>query len=132
MQYLPSNILEVKNKYKGDVDKYVENYFKKSFVVDQDKFLAFMENPSLKVLEKRSGLPGCHLMSQIYFEIRGNMAEFDESYNRGSRLYLKGLMEMYPEKEFYSDANSTMRMNYGTVGDYFPRDAVSVIPIIPP
>ena len=31
---------------------------------------------------------------------------------------------MYPDKDFYSDANSTMRMNYGKVGDYFPRDAV--------
>ena len=44
--------------------------------------------------------------------------------SRGSRLYLKGLVEMYPERDFYSDANSTMRMNYGVVGDYYPKDAV--------
>jgi peptidase S46-like protein len=31
---------------------------------------------------------------------------------------------MNPDKDFYSDANSTMRMNYGVVGDYYPRDAV--------
>jgi hypothetical protein len=37
---------------------------------------------------------------------------------------MKGLMEMDPTREFYSDANSTLRLNYGTVGDYSPRDAV--------
>jgi hypothetical protein len=33
-------------------------------------------------------------------------------------------MEMHANRDFYSDANSTLRMNYGTVGDYIPRDAV--------
>ena len=33
-------------------------------------------------------------------------------------------MEMHPDRKFYSDANSTMRLNYGTVGGYSPRDAV--------
>lgn len=122
-KYLPSNILEVKNKYKGDVEKYVERYFKKSFVVDKEKFLAFMENPSLKVLRKDPAYKAS-LDVQIYFEIRGKIAEFDDAFNRGRRLYMKGLMEMYPGREFYSDANSTMRMNYGIVGDYVPRDAV--------
>jgi Peptidase S46 len=42
----------------------------------------------------------------------------------GRHLYLAGLMEMYPEKTFYPDANSTMRVTYGTVGDYQPRDGV--------
>ncbi|RPI41163.1 MAG: serine protease, partial [Bacteroidetes bacterium] len=47
-----------------------------------------------------------------------------DPYARGSRLYLKGLIEMYPGKEFYPDANSTMRLTYGRVGDYLARDAV--------
>jgi hypothetical protein len=33
-------------------------------------------------------------------------------------------MEMHPEKTFYPDANFTMRLTYGKVGDYYPRDAV--------
>jgi hypothetical protein len=57
-------------------------------------------------------------------EIRGMLADYGDSFDKGSRLYLKGLMEMYPERDFYSDANSTLRLNYGTVGDYSPRDAV--------
>lgn len=122
-EYLPSNILEVKTKYKGDAAKYVEKYFKRSIVTDQESFLAFLDNPSLKVLRKDPAYIAM-IASQKYFELGGRLAEYDEAYTRGSRRFLKGLVEMYPGKEFYSDANSTMRMNYGEVGDYFPRDAV--------
>ncbi|MEN8227430.1 MAG: S46 family peptidase [Bacteroidota bacterium] len=122
-EYLPSNILDVKIKYKGDAAKYVEKYFKKSFVTDQEKFLAFMDNPSLKVMRKDPAYTAM-MASQKFFEVRGRLAEFDDAYSRGSRLFLKGLVEMYPDTEFYSDANSTIRMNYGEVGDYIARDAV--------
>ncbi|MCK4880981.1 MAG: S46 family peptidase, partial [Bacteroidales bacterium] len=122
-EYLPSTILEVKTKYKGDAAKYVDKYFKKSFLTDQARYNAFMDNPSLKVLKKDPGYQAV-LASQKFYEIGGKMAQFEESYSRGTRLFLKGLVEMYPEKDFYSDANSTMRMNYGVVGNYYPRDAV--------
>jgi hypothetical protein len=122
-EYLPSSILEAKAKYKGDAAKYVENYFKKSFLTDQSRYNAFMDNPSLKALEKDPGYQAV-LAFQKLFEVRGKMAQFEEPYSQGSRLYLKGKVEMYPEKDFYSDANSSMRMNYGVVGDYYPRDAV--------
>ncbi|HDS07040.1 MAG TPA: S46 family peptidase [Bacteroides sp.] len=122
-RFLPQNILEVKTKYNGDAEKYVEKYFKKSIVPDRAKFLAFLEDPSLKVLRKDPAFQAAKAADK-YFEIRGGAAEFEESYDRGSRLFLRGLIEMYPEKDFYSDANSTLRLNYGTVGDYKPRDGV--------
>jgi len=50
--YLPATILDVKGKYRGNVDKYVDHYFKKSFVVDSAAFFAFLEDPSLKLLRK--------------------------------------------------------------------------------
>jgi len=122
-EYLPSSILEVKDKYKGDAAKYVDMYFKKSFLTDQARYNAFMDNPSLKVLEKDPGYKAV-MGTQKLYEVGGKMAQFEEPFSRGSRLYLKGRIEMYPDKDFYSDANSTMRMNYGVVGDYYPRDAV--------
>ena len=32
-----------------------------------------------------------------------------------NKLFIAALMKMYPEKDFYSDANFTMRMTYGSV-----------------
>lgn len=40
-------------------------------------------------------------------------------------LYTKAQLETFPEKRFYPDANSTMRVTYGNVKGYTPRDAMS-------
>jgi hypothetical protein len=39
-----------------------------------------------------------------------------------NRLYMAAQMEMQPEKKFYPDANSTLRLAYGQVKGYSPRD----------
>jgi len=44
--------------------------------------------------------------------------------DRDNRLFEAGLMIMAPELIRYPDANFTMRLSYGVVGDYEPRDAV--------
>ncbi|MFO7671624.1 MAG: S46 family peptidase [Bacteroidales bacterium] len=121
--YLPVNIIQVKEKYKGNIERYVDHYFKKSFVVDEDKFNAFIDDPSLKVLQKDPAFMA-YLASRKIIEVNGNLSDYLRRSEEVSRLYLKGLMEMQPGKDFYSDANSTMRLTYGTVGDYIPRDAV--------
>ena len=42
---------------------------------------------------------------------------------------MKALMETFPEKRFFPDANSTMRITYGNVDGYNPRDGVSYTPL---
>ena len=42
---------------------------------------------------------------------------------------MAALMEVFPEKRFYPDANSTMRITYGQVAGYTPRDAVTYTPV---
>lgn len=39
----------------------------------------------------------------------------DDFFNTNTRLFLNGLMKSQPEKSFYPDANSTMRLTYGKV-----------------
>ena len=40
------------------------------------------------------------------------------------KLYMKAQIELFPEKSFFPDANSTLRITYGQVKGYSPRDAV--------
>jgi Peptidase S46. len=47
------------------------------------------------------------------------------SATQGERLYMKGLMEMQSDRNFYPDANFTMRLTYGTVEPYKAADAVN-------
>jgi hypothetical protein len=50
--------------------------------------------------------------------------QFTTKNNEWGRLYLKGVMEMNPGKVMYPDATFTMRVSYGKVASYKPRDAV--------
>ena len=43
---------------------------------------------------------------------------------KGYRLFVDGLRKMNPDKNYYPNANSTLRLSYGQVGDYEPADAV--------
>lgn len=40
------------------------------------------------------------------------------------KIYMKAQMEVFPEKKYFPDANSTLRITYGQVKGYSPRDAV--------
>ncbi|MCY0976006.1 S46 family peptidase [Chryseobacterium wangxinyae] len=41
--------------------------------------------------------------------------KIDDNFAKNNRLFLAGLMKAMPEKKFYPDANSTMRLTYGTI-----------------
>ena len=51
-------------------------------------------------------------------------AEADAKLERATRLYIRGLREMNPKKAYSPDANFTMRLSYGNVHGYEPRDGV--------
>jgi len=62
-------------------------------------------------------------------------AEISKPYNMHKstidslqRLYMAGQMKTFKKKRFWPDANSTMRVTYGKVDGYNPRDAVRYMP----
>ena len=54
--------------------------------------------------------------------------EADDNIQRLMRLYVKGQMEMYPDSNFFPDANLTLRVAYGHVEGFKPKDAVYYTP----
>ncbi len=123
-EFQPVFVQEINSKYKGNVEKYVDRYFAKSMIVDQSRYLAFLDSPDLKTLQKDMTFNAVATFFNKINELRGAMMGYNEKISEGNRIYLKGRIEMYPDRNFYPDANSTMRLTYGTVGDYEARDAV--------
>ena len=119
---LPSFFENVDNKYKGSIDRYATKMYEKSFLVNEESARNFIANPSEKALNKDLAVNAAMSILETYF---GSMeSEAQAKYDRGYRLFVKGLREMQPNKAFYPDANSTMRCTYGPVGNYSPADAV--------
>ncbi len=115
----------VDRKFRGDIDKFVDDMFASSIFASEEKLNAFLKKPSLKILESDPVYLTAASIDRISGEISEKTSHFDEDLNRGRRLWNAALMEMAPEKIQYPDANSTMRLSYGTIKDYDPRDAVT-------
>lgn len=115
----------VDKKFKGDIDKFVDNIFAKSIFASEAKLNAFLEKPTIKVLENDPVPPTTESFERTYELVSKESSRFDEDLATGRRLWMAALMEMVPEKTRYPDANSTMRLSYGTVEGYDPRDGVT-------
>lgn len=122
--FYPDFFSAVQKKYKGDFIKYTEKMFKKSIFDNEKELNTFFQNPDLKVLKKDMVFNAAQDIFRKFREI-GEMADKNKKrLDEGHRLFLAGLMEMQKDKIFYPDANSTMRLTYGQILNYKPKDGV--------
>ena len=120
----PVYLLEMDKKFKGDYDKYADHVFEKSIFGDKTKVEEFLDKPKQKKLEKDPAYVAVNAFFKQWGVLKGQTNEAYENLDKGHRLYIAGLREMNPDKNFYPDANFTMRLTYGTVQDYYPADAI--------
>lgn len=115
----------VDKKFKGSIDKFVDDMFQKSVFASEAKLNQFLSKPVLKTVENDPVFLTTASIYKIAADISKGSSQFDAGLATGKRLWIAALMEMAPEKTQYPDANSTMRLTYGTVKDYDPRDGVT-------
>lgn len=120
----PSFFALVNKKYKGDFAKFAAKMYAKSYFTDEARFAAFIADPKAKKLAKDLAIVASSSVIQSYFGMGSTNAEADAKLVKGNRLFVDGLRKMNPSKNYYPNANSTMRTTFGTVGDYVPADAV--------
>ena len=120
----PEFFKEITKKYKGDYNAYAAEVFEKSIFTSKARVNAFLDNPNVKKLAKD---PAYILSGEVMMAFMGSMGNYraaQGSRNTGDRLFVEGLCEMDPNLVKYPDANSTMRLSYGSVQDYYPADAI--------
>ena len=120
----PVYLDKMARKYKNNFDALARYVFEKSNFSTQAKAKAFLDNPTLKGIEKDPA----YILSQAYM---AKLMDASASYRaasgklaKGKRLFMRGIMEMQPHRVFYPDANSTLRYSYGKVEGYYPQDAI--------
>ncbi len=123
-QYKPDVYDLINKKYKGCGVTFSQKMFETSIFCDQDKLNAFLDNPSKKVLDKDLAYIAANSINKKSGDIRNEAGKFNSDLAKGQRLWIDGLMHFQKDRVFYPDANSTMRLTYGTVKSYDPQDAV--------
>jgi hypothetical protein len=122
--YWPDFVAQIDKEYGGDVDKYVDYMFDNSIFTTEDKLMNFLTDPDAEKLENDPALKCAMDMLMVYRDIMQKSGEFDINLEKGRRMYIAGLREMDPDVVRYPDANFTMRLTYGSVLPYQPKDAV--------
>lgn len=107
--------------------KYAAHVFLTTMVLNDAKWSAFVASPDGTALQHD---PAYATASAFLKNWQGKymtfLQQFNVKNNEFSRLYLKGIMQMdtVKAKKMYPDATFTMRVSYGNVKSYQPRDAV--------
>ena len=64
-------------------------------------------------------------MQQTYnTKVADSLNAMQANINQLQRTYMQAQMDVFTQKAFYPDANSTLRVTYGNVKNYQPRDGV--------
>lgn len=80
----------------------------------------FLENPDRLKIDADKMYQFANSYITDYKLLSDRFVKVDESFATNNRLFLAGVMMASPDKKFYPDANSTMRLTYGTV-DVLPK-----------
>ncbi len=107
-------------------EKFITDYMKKSIFTSVGRYENFIDNPDSKVLESdKLFMLNKDLLDNYRKIIYGSeMGKAQEKLDNANRLFVKALREMNPDKKYYPNANSTLRLTYGNVGSYRPKDGV--------
>ncbi len=123
----PITFETVKKKFKGDWNKFAETVFKKSPFVTRERIEALLSDSPDKIqktLEKDLIYQTMISLIGKYRSLFKDVAIAEGDLKQATRIYIGGIMEMKKDLKLYPDANFTMRLTYGQVLDYQPRDAV--------
>ncbi|MDX1911286.1 MAG: S46 family peptidase [Saprospiraceae bacterium] len=111
--------------YAGLAHSIVQN----STMAHREQFMALLQNKSaLEISETLKNDPAYELWERLqnYYaaSVQPKLQELQPQINTLQRQYMAAQIEVFKEKRFFPDANSTLRLTYGKVRGYSPRDAV--------
>lgn len=127
-KFHPNNFKEIKKKHNENFEIYADSIFKHSFMDELETVKSFLKDFKKEDHEKIQEDPiyrlASHIYSVYYLKIMDKREEYQTHLDSLYRVYLEGQMKMKQDEYFYPDANSTLRVAYGKVKGYEPRNAV--------
>tara|TARA_R110002074_G_scaffold53634_2_gene134441 strand:- start:130 stop:1836 length:1707 start_codon:yes stop_codon:yes gene_type:complete len=126
---LPEELGKLKSLNETELHEYIDELFEDLiFLEDPKKFEKLMSKKPWKAAKKIEESSAYKLSVQMYEHYKNvlnqRVAEINDKIDFYQGRYLKALREVFPDKRFYPDANSTLRLAYGKVEPYFPKDGV--------
>ncbi len=121
-QFLPETLVNL------DASKLTSDIFTNSKLTSLTSFRELLEGDSKTVIEKLNADKGYQLIKSMADAYSTKVAPTYDVINLKNtatqRTYMKAILELFPNKRIFPDANSTLRITYGKVKGYQPNDGV--------
>ena len=113
-KYLPAFYQTIDEKFHGDYTAYVNALYDKSILMKSGKRLYFNKKSYKKDIGVQYGLD----IQETMHEINSAIVPLREAIQQQEQFLCAAVLRMEQDMPNYSDANFTMRMTYGQVGEY--------------
>ena len=121
---LPAFYQTIEKEYKGDYDAYVDDLFDTSIMGNQANFDKFLKKPSVKAINRDLATEYSRTKLEAIKAAANEYSQTSKELGLLHKAYIRGLGEMKQPVPAYPDANFTIRLTYGNVKSYNPKDGV--------
>ncbi len=111
-------IQQLAQQNNGKFDDLIKVAFAKSIFGSKEKLETFLANPSAEAINED---PLFKISEALMNKYRERSPELEDNFQAAYRKYIAGFLEMNPKTKYYPDANSTLRLTYGTIRS-LPKD----------
>lgn len=108
-------IAQIQKEYNGDFEKFVNEAFEQSVFVSKEKIEAYLADPSKTTISRDPLLKLSVAIMEQYRAKSDELMVLEDKYQKAYRLFVDGVRKSNPSGKYYPDANSTLRLTYGTV-----------------
>lgn len=122
---LPDFYNTIEKKYKGDIEKYVDDLYTKSILSSKENLEKFLKKPTVKAIERDLVAEYERAIRDFGNKLSIQMNHYEEELKLLHKTYVRGLCEMYAPTLKSPDANFTIRLTYGNVKAYSPKNGVN-------
>ncbi|MBE6288102.1 MAG: S46 family peptidase [Mediterranea massiliensis] len=114
----------IEQEYKGDMNAFIDDMYDNSIMSNQTNFDKFVQKPTIKAIDKDLATRYSQAKNEKMEELIAAYRAASTGYELVHKAYIRGLGEMKEPLPSYPDANFTMRLTYGNVKSYSPKDGV--------
>lgn len=126
-EYISPKLLELINEYK-DINKVADFIYASSKLTNIENIKSMFENSPMVTMDLIKNDPAFLLYTSMYNtylkETSSYVVDMQGKINKLQRNYMEAQLTVFSNKRFYPDANSTLRVAYGKVKGYAPKDAM--------
>lgn len=115
-------------QFNSDVQKMADFLYANSMFLNNDKLKELLTTPDDTKIKDFENDLFFRLVQSIklnfYSQVYMNLKDIDAKITDTQKMFLKLIIDYDKEKQFYPDANGTLRIAFGNIKNYEPRDGV--------